>query len=126
MIVYSFNGKEECKNKNELLNALKQRSKGNSNEFELRTEKEYPFLTILVKDKWACVHFFEDEEDCGHYAYSDNNELNEDYIVFNMGSENSETEISRDLVISVEQAYTIAADFYEKQEMSNIVNWFEL
>lgn len=126
MIVYDFTGKEECNNLNDLLNVLKQRSKGNSNEFELRTEHEYPYLTILVKGDLACVHYFEDEDDCGHYAYTDDNEVKEDYIVFNMGSENSETEISKDLVISVEQAYNVAVDFYEKQEMSNKVNWFEL
>ena len=57
MVVYSFNGKKECNNINELLNALKQRTKGNSNEFELRTDQEYPFLTILVKNELACVHF---------------------------------------------------------------------
>lgn len=126
MIVYSFNGKEECNNLDKLHNVLKQRSKENSNEFELSTEQGSPLLIILVKGDWACVHFFEDEDDCGHYAYTDNNELKEDYIVFNMGSENSETEISKDLVISVEQAYSIAVDFYEKQEMSNKVDWFEL
>jgi hypothetical protein len=126
MVVYSFNGKEECKNINELLNVLKQRSKGNSNDFELRTDQEYPFLTILVKDELACVHFFLNEEDCGHYAYTDNKVLNEDYIIFNIGSENSETKISKDLVISVEQAYIIAKDFYEKLEMSKKVKWFEL
>ena len=125
MIVYSFNGKKECKNKSELLDALKQRSEGNSNDFELRTEQEYPFLSILVKGDLACVHFFENESDCGHYAYTNDNELKEDFIVFNMGSEEFETEISKDLVIPVEQAYIIAEDFYEKKEMSNKVNWFE-
>ena len=126
MIVDSFNGKEECKNKSELLNALKQRSNCNSNDFELRTEQEYPYLSVLVKGDLACVHFFENEEDCGHYAYTKDNDLNEDYIVFNMGSPDFETEISGDLVIPVEQAYIIAEDFFEKQEMSNKVNWFEL
>lgn len=126
MIVYEFNGKEECKNLSELLNVLKYRSKGNSNEFELRTELEYPFLTMLVKDDLACVHYFKDEDDCGHYACTDDNGIKEDYVVFNMGSENSETEISKDLVISVEQAYVAAIDFYETHEMTNKMKWFEL
>ena len=126
MIIYSFNGKKECNNKSELLDALKQRSEGNSNDFELRTEHEYPFLSILVKGDLACVHFFENESVCGHFAYTHDNELKEDFIVFNMGYEEFETEISKDLVIPVEQAYIIAEDFYEKKEMSNKVNWFEL
>ena len=67
MIVYEFNGKKECNNLIELQEVLKHRSKGNSNEFELRTELEYPFLTILIKEELACVHYFKDENDCGHY-----------------------------------------------------------
>ena len=51
MIVYEFNGKKECNNLIELQEVLKHRSKGNSNEFELRTELEYPFLTILIKEE---------------------------------------------------------------------------
>ena len=70
MIVYEFNGKKECNNLIELQEVLKHRSKGNSNEFELRTELEYPFLTILIKEELACVHYFKDENDCGHYAYT--------------------------------------------------------
>ena len=64
MIVYEFNGKKECNNLIELQEVLKHRSKGNSNEFELRTELEYPFLTILIKEELACVHYFKDENDC--------------------------------------------------------------
>lgn len=111
MIVYEFNGKKECNNLIELQEVLKHRSKGNSNEFELRTELEYPFLTILIKEELACVHYFKDENDCGHYAYTDNNGLEEEYVIFNIGSENAESEISKELVIPVEQAYIVAIDF---------------
>ena len=117
MIVYEFNGKKECNNLIELQEVLKHRSKGNSNEFELRTELEYPFLTILIKEELACVHYFKDENDCGHYAYTDNNGLEEEYVIFNIGSENAESEISKDLVIPVEQAYIVAIDFFETCEM---------
>ena len=101
MIVYEFNGKKECNNLIELQEVLKHRSKGNSNEFELRTELEYPFLTILIKEELACVHYFKDENDCGHYAYTHNNGLEEEYVIFNIGSENAESEISKELVIPV-------------------------
>lgn len=126
MIVYEFNGKKECNNLIELQEVLKHRSKGNSNEFELRTELEYPFLTILIKEELACVHYFKDENDCGHYAYTDNNGLEEEYVVFNIGSENAETEISKDLVIPVERAYIAAIDFFKTCEMSKKMKWFDL
>lgn len=126
MVVYEFNGKIECNNLMELQEALRHRSKKNSNEFELRTESGYPFLTILIKEEFACVHYFKDENDCGHYAYTENNGVKEEYIIFNIGSENSEIEISKDLVISVEQAYVAAIDFFNTCEMSKKMKWFEL
>lgn len=126
MVVYEFNGKIECNNLMELQEVLRHRSKKNSNEFELRTESGYPSLTILIKEELACVHYFKDENDCGHYAYTENNGVKEEYIIFNIGSENSETEISKDLVISVEQAYVAAIDFFNTCEMSKKMKWFEL
>ena len=71
MIVYEFNGKKECNNLIELQEVLKHRSKGNSNEFELRTELEYPFLTILIKEELACVHYFKDENDCARLEFEE-------------------------------------------------------
>lgn len=126
MTVYEFNGKTKCNNPSELQEVLLHRSKNNSNEFELRTESEYPILTILIKEEFACVHYFENETDCGHYAYVDNNGIEEEYIIFNIGDENSETEISKNLVIPVEQAYIAAGDFYNTKEKSTKLKWFEL
>ena len=126
MIVHDFNGKTKCNNLIELQEVLKHRSIKNSNEFELRSELEYPFLIVLIKEEFACVHYFMDENDCGHYAYVDNNGINEEYIVFNIGSENFETEISKNLVIPVEQAYTAAIDFFNTCKMSEKMKWFEL
>ena len=73
----------------------------------------------MIKEELACVHYFKDENDCGHYAYTDNNGLEEEYVIFNIGSENAESEISKDLVIA-------AIDFFETCEMSKRMKWFEL
>ncbi len=126
MVIYEFNGKTECYNSNELQKVLKHRTKNNSNEFELRTDLDYPFLTILVKDEYACVHYFKDENDCGHYACVDNNGMKDDYMVFHMGSEDFITEISKDLVIPVEQAYVVALDFFNTNKMSTKIQWVEV
>lgn len=72
------------------------------------------------------MNFFRNENDCGCYAYSENNELEQECVVFNMGSGNSEIKVSKDLVITVEQAYTAAIDFFNTYEMSNKMKWFEL
>lgn len=127
MKIYDFYGEYNCNSEDELLKILKIRSRNMSNEFELRNEAEYPFVTILVKDNLACVHFFKNENDAGRYAFSMTNEqVKEEYITFNIGSEDAETEISNRMVISVEQSYIVAKAFFNTNEMSNEVEWFEL
>ena len=125
MTVYEFNGKFECKNLCELNNVLSHRSSLNSNDFELRPDGEYPYLTILIKDKYACVHFYSDENDCGHVAFADKNNTPE-YVEFNLGSENNKTKISKDIVISLDQAYEIANCFFKEHKMSNKIQWLDL
>jgi len=49
MLVYEFGGKSQCDSISKLQEILKHRSKNDSNEFELRTDSQYPFLTVLVK-----------------------------------------------------------------------------
>lgn len=83
-------------------------------------------MTILIKNEYACVLFFDETNECGYYAYSENNDFKDYFIIFNIGSETSETEISKDLVISVEQAYEIAIEFFKSLKRSNTVKWFEL
>ena len=127
MKVYDFYGEYNCKSEDELLKALKVRSKNSSNEFELRNDAEYPFMTILIKEDYACVHYFKDEQDVGRYAFSrDSVQIEDEYITFNMGSEDMETEVSNKMVISVEKAYTVAKDFFNTSQMSSDVEWYQL
>lgn len=65
----------------ELIEALKTRSKTQSNEFELRTDSDYPYMTILIKNEYACVHFFDETSECGYYAYSENNDFKDDFTI---------------------------------------------
>lgn len=127
MKVFHFGGETNCTTLEELNIILSSRHENNSNEFELRGNKEYPFMTILVKDEWACVHFFENEDDCGHYASSNEKVLDEDgYTVFYMGSTTSETEISNQLVIPFSTSVTVAKEFFTTLEMPKCIEWFEL
>ncbi len=92
MRVFDFGGETECKTIEELNELLNKRYENNSNELELYGSENYPFMTILVVDKWACIHFFKDEDDCGHYAFCDENTLDKDgYTIFYTGSATVET-----------------------------------
>jgi hypothetical protein len=127
MKVFHFGGKTECSNLEDLNSILTNRHENNVNEFELYGDEKYPYLTVLVNDQWACVHYFESEDDCGHYAYCNENLLNEDdYTTFYIGSPTAETEISNNLVIPFSLAIEIAQDFFIHLKMSEKVKWFEL
>lgn len=127
MKVFDFGGKVDCSSLEELNSTLANRHENNINEFELYGDGQYPYLTILVNGQWACVHFFQSEDDCGHYASCDENLLNEDgYTTFYIGLPTAETEISNNLVIPFSLALTIAQDFFLFSKMSEKVKWFEL
>jgi len=127
MQVFDFGGKTECKTVEELNLVLANRYGNDANELELYGDQRFPFITILIRGQNACVHYFESEADCGHYAYVDNNELpNDGYTTFYLGSITSETEVSNDLVIPFSLAQTIAHDFFLHLARSEKAKWFEL
>ncbi len=127
MKVIHFGGEADCENIEALNSILTSRHENDSNEFQLYGSEEYPYITILVSSDWACIHFFEDEDDCGHYAYYANNLLDEDgYTDFYIGSPTARTEISNKLVIPFSLALVAAEDFFLLLKRSDKMQWFEL
>ncbi len=127
MKVFHFGGETDCKSLEDLNNVLSNRYENDANEFELYGSGEYPFMTILVSCEWACVHYFESEDDCGRYAYCDEKLLDEDeYTDFYVGSATSKTEISNKLVIPFSLALIAVQDFFLYSKMSEKIKWFEL
>ena len=127
MKIYDFLGQHICDNEEELLQILSTRAKNKSNDFELRHEELYPYVAILVNGDKACVHYFRNENDCGHYAYVEENGLSIDgFTTFHIGSEESETQVSNQLVISVGQAYIAAKAFLRTSKMAPELFWYAL
>ncbi|MCP4110788.1 MAG: hypothetical protein GY749_35550, partial [Desulfobacteraceae bacterium] len=127
MKTYHFGGSVKCSSFEELSNVLKIRYENNSNEYEFYGEEKFPFMTMLVKDELACIHVFQSEDDCGHYAYCKDDVLDEEgFTVFYMGSPTAETEVSNKLVIPFSLAIEIVRDFFKNFEMSKSAEWFEL
>lgn len=127
MKVFHFGGETDCKDIEALVSILTSRHENGSNEFQIYSSEGYPYITILVSGKWACVHFFENEDDCGHYAYCDNNLLDENgYTDFYIGSPTAKVEISNKLVIPISLALVAAEEFFLLLKMSDKMKWFEL
>ena len=125
MIISDFYLEVNCDSIDKLDKILQKRYKNCSNEFSLETEEGFPKLCILVNGIYACVHYFRDEEDCGLYAYTDD-KITLNNIVFHIGNENDETEISENMIISNDLAIELARCFFKNQSMSEKVKWFEL
>lgn len=125
MIISDFYSEISCNSIMELEQILQKRYKDGSNEINLETEEGFPKMSILINNKYACVHFFRNEEDCGLYAYNEN-KITTQNIIFHIGHENSETEISNNLIISSKQAINLAKYFFKNMSMAKEVKWFEL
>jgi hypothetical protein len=127
MIIHDFLGQHTCDNEEELLRILSVRAKNKSNDFELCHEEQYPYLAILVNGDKACVHYFLNESDSGHYTYVEENGLSgEGFTTFHIGSEESETQIENRLVIPVEKAYIAAKVFFNERKMTTELLWYAL
>ncbi len=125
MKVFYFGRETDCDSLKRLNCILMSRDENKLNQFELYGSERYPHLAILVHDNLACVHFFVSEDDCGHYAYCDENLLDEnDSTTFSIGS--TKTQISNHLVIPFSLAQAVAGDFFLSLKMSEKVKWFEL
>lgn len=86
-------------------------------------------MIILINNQFACAMYYQNEYDCGHYAYINEHWINEnDSTLFFMGTSQipTETIISNKLVIPVDIAWNIVKEFFINKKMLNSVKWFDL
>lgn len=123
MKLSTTNGDIICQSKEEIEKIIKQGAalpKGD--EIWISGEDdEYPCLTILVKGKYACVHYFEDEGD-GLQSCGDDDI--EDEVVFLAGGE--EWTAPEDAIISLKSAVKCMKEFFDTMECPECIEWDEL
>ncbi|MDE5824122.1 MAG: hypothetical protein K2H91_05500, partial [Lachnospiraceae bacterium] len=83
-------------------------------------DEKYPCLNILVKGKYACVHYFEDEGDVLQSCGDDF----DDEVVFLAGGE--EWAAPEDTIISFKQAVKCMEEFFDTMECPECIEWDEL
>ena len=81
------------------------------------TEEEYPCLSILVKDKYACVHYFENEE--GNVWQSDG-DFNEEVTFLAGGEEWAAPEYT---IIPIETAINCMEEFCDTLKRPECIRW---
>lgn len=122
MNISTIQGDQICKTKAEIIEIMKKGAalpKGDEIWIS-GDEEEYPCLNILVKGKYACVHYFEDE---GDVLQSCGGDLDEE-VVFLAGGE--EWAASEDAILSLEQAVKCMEEFLDTMECPECIEWDEL
>lgn len=120
MNIANNNGNFECHSWHELENLIKKSSLNPFDDIWLSGDTEYPCLAILINGKYACVHYFlNDEGDIWQsVGYGD-----KDIAFFSNGEK---SEMPADAVISLDKALGCAKQFYEASEMPGCIEWREL
>jgi len=125
MIIYNFSGIEECKTIDELNTIIDIRHKTGVNEFIIVDESnEYPYLIFMVKNEYAVLNYYPNEEGLVFQANAENNELiSTDTSVFCYGTPYQETEVWNKFVVLFTKAKEVAIEFFEKVSLPTCIEW---
>lgn len=123
MNITTIQGDIICQTKSEIAEIMKKgASLPKGNEIWISgDDEEYPCLNILVKGKYACVHYFEDE---GDVLQSCGNDDFDDEVVFPAGGE--EWTAPEYTIISFKQAVKCMEEFFDTMECPECIEWDEL
>lgn len=122
MNIACCNGDFECKSWKEIEDFIRKSSCNPYDDIWISEEASgYPCLAILVNGKYACVHYFlEDEEDM--WQSVGDGEEDVDFI----SNGNEKTRMPAESVISLEKALQCARQFYDTQKQPDCIEWREL
>jgi hypothetical protein len=89
--------------------------------------RENLWLSILVKDQLANLHYFPDEEHPGYASIGDLPSLPADgFTLFYMRSLKEEEYISNDAIVPFADALAAAKEFLVNTDLPPSIEWFEL
>ena len=122
MIISGTCGNQTVSNLDELLQILRTSRKGAFGEFWIG-EEGCPALVIHTNGELAYLHYLPAERHPGFQAVGDKDAGGE--VTFTQEGE-VDFSMPRAVVVSVEQAYQAAADFFKSHSMPSCVEWTEL
>ena len=127
MKITHFGGTEECNSIVELCTVLGKRYGNNANEFWIYNKEKTPCFGVMVKDEYAYIQYFPDDESAGFVGKIENNNLPpEDIMVFYTNTIDEEIEVFSEMVVPFSEVEKVVIDFYNNCEMPKYLNWNEL
>jgi hypothetical protein len=126
MNVWHFGGEVECNTIEELDSILSIRYGIGVNEFLIYGDRKYPYLAILVKNNYAFLTFFPEDEEfvfqsIGVDTTLDINEMS----VFYTGTPTEEIGVWNEFIVPFSKAKEAAIEFYSSQSLPVCIEWSE-
>ena len=127
MKITHFGGTEECNSISELNTILNKRFGNNANEFWISNGEKVPCLGVMVKDNYAYIQYFPDENSAGFVGLINDNGLPlEETMIFYTNIITEEIDIFNEMVVPFSKAEEAIIEFYNNFKLSECLKWNEL
>lgn len=127
MLVEHFMGQKKCSDFEEMREVLKQRTEKGVNEFIISTEEEFPYMIMAVKEEYACLSYFQEEDDPGYSSINNEPIFDEEGVsVFYTNTEDEPIEVANYSIITFEKALLAIEEFFETRCLPKSIEWEEL
>ena len=127
MLVEHFMGKKKCSNFEEVREVLQERTEKGVNEFIISTDKEFPYMIMAVKEEYACLSYFEEEDSPGYSSVNSEPILDEEGVsIFYTNTEDEEIEVANYSIITTEEAIHAIQEFFDTECLPKCIEWEEL
>lgn len=122
MFIEHFMGKKECSNFEEVRKVLDERTAKGVNEFIISTNKPFPYIIMSVKEKYASLNYFREENDPGYSSVNNTPLFDADGIsIFYTNTDSEEIEVANYSIIKMEDAISAIKEFFETEELPKCI-----
>lgn len=127
MLVEHFMGQNKCDSLEELRKVLSERTEKGVNEFIISMNEQFPYMIIAVREKYACLSYFREEDDPGYSSINTNPILDADGIsIFYTNTDSEEIEAANYSIVKIEAAVSAVEEFFETLQLPKCIEWEEL
>ena len=127
MLVEHFMGQNKCDSLEELRKVLSERTEKGVNEFIISMNEQFPYMIIAVREKYACLIYFREEDDPGYSSINTNPILDADGIsIFYTNTDSEEIEAANYSIVKIEDAVSAVEEFFETLQLPKCIEWEEL
>ena len=118
MHVISTKGDRICQSKTEIIEIIKQGAAlPQGDEIWISSKEDYPCLSVLIKGKYACLHYFENDEGD---VWQSNGDFNEEVVFLAANDEWTAPEYT---IIPVESAINCMEEFCDTIKRPESIRW---